>query len=54
MTLAIFIFLYFAPPIFSLFVGPSYVLLGRAWLFNIAWVMFWPILLFLIPWRIEH
>jgi hypothetical protein len=51
MTLAICFFLYFAPPIASLFVGPSMAMFGRVWLFRIAWILFWPILLFLIPWR---
>lgn len=51
MALAIFLIFYFVPPVLSLFVGPSFVMFGRVWLFNVMWVFFWPILILLIPWR---
>ena len=51
MILATCLIFYYVPPIASLFVGQHFELFGRVWLFNICWVLFWPVLIWVIPWR---
>lgn len=52
MTLAACMVLYFAPPIISTFGTETMVLWNRVWLFNLAWIFFWPILIwFIMPRR---
>jgi hypothetical protein len=51
MTLAICLFLYFAPPIASMFITPQMAIHGRVWLFNLVWLFAWPILILFLPLR---
>jgi hypothetical protein len=41
--------LYFIPPLIGLAVGPSMELWGRVWLFNVVYMLFWPLLFLLLP-----
>ena len=43
--------LYFAVPILSLLLGGQHLACyGRVWLFNVLWILFWPVLLpFMLP-----
>lgn len=40
---------YFLPPLAGIIFGPSMVIFNRVWLFNIVYILFWPILIWLIP-----
>jgi hypothetical protein len=48
MTLAACLILYFAPPIVSCFGTETMVLYNRVWLFNLVWILFWPVMIFVI------
>jgi hypothetical protein len=45
----LFVALYFLPPIGAMVTGPTCVLLGRVWLFNLVSLFFWPVLMWFIP-----
>jgi hypothetical protein len=47
----LFVTIYFAIPIGAMFTGPTFVLFGRVWLFNLVSLFFWPILMLFLPWR---
>jgi hypothetical protein len=49
MALAICLLLYFVPPAAGIICGPSFEMYGRKWLFNLCWLLFWPILMLFLP-----
>lgn len=51
MTVIAMLLLYFAPPLAGILFGQQMTMFGRVWLFNVVYLLFWPIFVLAMPLR---